>query len=374
MKVKHASPRSLALGILCGFVVLGAGCSRKSAAPASSAPAQQAQSAQPTDQQLDTEVQSKIGGESALTGQDISVNVQNAVVTLSGTAANSASRELAAAEAGSVNGVKTVINNLMVGPPVRAESAQSAHVERRHAPARTTRRRTELARAAAPPPPAAPVNAQRQPEPVKMIAPAPATPPAPVVKTVTLPAGTVIPIRITNTLDSATAQQGTAFQGALATNLEADGMLAIPAGSSVTGQIVVAKDATHFSGNSELSLELTSIQAPGRRIAVATDTYTKLGKGRGKNTAIKSGGGAVLGALIGALAGGGKGAAIGAIAGGGAGAGVNAITRGQQVKIDSESLINFRLQSPITLQTSTKAGASRSYNQSAYPQPQLEQR
>ncbi len=66
-------------------------------------------------------------------------------------------------------------------------------------------------------------------------------------------------------------------------------------------------------------------------------------------TAKKVGGGAVLGAIIGGIAGGGKGAAIGAAAGGGAGAGVQIITHGEQVKVPSEALLEFRLQQPVTL-------------------------
>jgi hypothetical protein len=94
---------------------------------------------------------------------------------------------------------------------------------------------------------------------------------------------------------------------------------------------------------------LTQISAAGRRITLVTEPFSRQGEGRGKNTALKAGGGAALGSIIGALAGGGKGAAIGALAGAGAGTGVNAATRGQQVVIPSETLINFQLQSPITL-------------------------
>jgi hypothetical protein len=54
----------------------------------------------------------------------------------------------------------------------------------------------------------------------------------------------------------------------------------------------------------------------------------------------------VFGAIIGAIAGGGRGAAIGAGAGSAAGAGVQVFTRGQQVKVPSEALLEFRLQQP----------------------------
>ena len=60
-------------------------------------------------------------------------------------------------------------------------------------------------------------------------------------------------------------------------------------------------------------------------------------------------GGAGLGALIGGIAGGGKGAAIGAGAGAAAGTTVSAATKGKQVSVPSESLLEFRLQQPASL-------------------------
>jgi uncharacterized protein YcfJ len=96
---------------------------------------------------------------------------------------------------------------------------------------------------------------------------------------------------------------------------------------------------------------------------VVTDAYDKQGTGRGKNTAVKTGAGAALGGIIGALAGGGKGAAIGAVTGGGVGAGVNGVTRGQQVQIPTETLVSFHLSSPVSVTTSQKVGGSRgAYN------------
>ena len=132
-------------------------------------------------------------------------------------------------------------------------------------------------------------------------------------------------------------------------------MVAIPRGTPVVGRVVDAKDATHFSGSSLLSIELTQIDLKGQAIPVSTSAFSQQGKGRGKNTAVKAGGGAALGAIIGALAGGGKGAAIGAASGGGLGAGVNAVTKGEQVKIPAETLINFKLQSPVSVTTSRSA-------------------
>ena len=196
-------------------------------------------------------------------------------------------------------------------------------------------------------------------------------------KTVVLPEGTVIPIRMIDTLDSANAQPNQTFRGTLAGDLIGDGMIALPQGTTVVGRIVDAKDAAHFKGSALLSIELTAVETRGRSIPLVTDTYTKEGAGRGKNTAAKAGGGAALGAIIGALAGGGKGAAIGAVAGGGAGTAVNGVTRGQQVQIASESLVNFHLQSPVTVTTSRAIGAPRQNDDNPQPenqQPQLQPR
>ncbi len=362
MNLTHTFPiRGFHAALLTTALLLGAGCQRQ----------QQPEQQVRTDQQITSDIQAKIAAESALNGQPIQVSVANGVATLSGNATDEASRALAANDAGSVNGVKTVINNLTVAPPPQQAAAPApvpapAPERKTSAERRKKNREQEVAQA---PAPAAP---QPAPTPqVQQTAPPP-PPPQPVVRTVTIPAGTIVPVRITEGLTSQTAQPNQVFHGSLAGDLIADGMVAVPHGASVTGRVVDAKDATHFSGNSLLSIELTQISARGRQIPVVTDAYSRQGQGRGKNTAMKAGGGAALGAIIGALAGGGRGAAIGAAAGGATGAGVNAVTRGQQVQIQPETLINFKLQSPITVTTTQKTGEVRSFDDNT--DPQLQQR
>jgi hypothetical protein len=137
-------------------------------------------------------------------------------------------------------------------------------------------------------------------------------------------------------------------------------MVVVRQGTTVEGRVIEAKDATHYTGSSALTLELSRINAGDQSLSIVTDPYTEQGKGRGKNTAAKVGGGAALGAIIGAIAGGGKGAAIGSVAGGGIGAGANTITRGQQVSIPAETIVRFRLSAPV--QVTTAAHAERNYN------------
>jgi hypothetical protein len=166
---------------------------------------------------------------------------------------------------------------------------------------------------------------------------------------VVVPAGKAVPFRITQTLDSATTKEGDTFSGVVSSNVLVNGSVAIPQGTPVSGRVAVAHEAAHYKGSSELGIELTSLTVRGQNIGVSTAIYSKKGKGRGKNTAVKVGGGAAGGALIGGLIGGGKGAAIGALAGGGAGAVANGVTRGEQVQITSESLVQFALSHPITV-------------------------
>ncbi|PMZ24085.1 transporter, partial [Pseudomonas sp. FW306-02-F04-BA] len=83
----------------------------------------------------------------------------------------------------------------------------------------------------------------------------------------------------------------------------ADGLVAIRQGSAVTGRVTAVQEAAHYKGNSLLTVELVSISRNGDSLAVSTQPYSVEGKGRGKNTAAKVGGGAAIGAIIGAIAG-----------------------------------------------------------------------
>jgi hypothetical protein len=331
----------------------------------------------PSDQQLTGQVQAKLQAENALTGQNIQVAVNNGVVTLSGTAADPASRALAGNDAGAVPGVRTVVNNLTVLPQTASATAPDVHTapQPRSAPSapRHESRLTPPPHHTSPPPPPADTRAAVPPPPVSAPAPAPAPPPQPVVRTVTLQPGTVIPVRLTDPLDSATAQPDDTFHATLGADLVSGGMIVAPTGAPVEGRVVDAKDAAHFKGSSLLALELTSLDLHGRHMSIVTDTLSKQGEGRGKNTAVKAGGGALLGTVIGAIAGGGKGAAIGAAAGAGAGTGINAATRGQQVKIPAETMLNFTLQQPLSLTTSRTVGSPPPANQPS-DQPSLQPR
>lgn len=166
---------------------------------------------------------------------------------------------------------------------------------------------------------------------------------------VTIPAGQSLLVRMIDGVDSSKNHVGDVFHASLETDLYANNMLVARKGTDIYGRLAEAQQAGHLAGSAELQLELIRVVIDGRDYPLVSSDYSLKGKGRGSDTAKKVGGGAVAGAIIGAIAGGGKGAAIGAGVGSAAGAGVQVFTRGQQVKVPSETLLEFRLQQPAVV-------------------------
>jgi hypothetical protein len=150
-------------------------------------------------------------------------------------------------------------------------------------------------------------------------------------------------------VDSEKNHVGDAFHASLETDLTIGNTVVARKGTDVYGRLANAEKSGTFSGKSELQLELTRLVIDGRDYPIVSSDYSLKGKSQGASTAKKVGGIAAAGAIIGAIAGGGKGAAIGAAAGGATGAGVQVLTKGQQVKVPSETLLEFRLQQPATV-------------------------
>jgi hypothetical protein len=126
-----------------------------------------------------------------------------------------------------------------------------------------------------------------------------------------------------------------------------DGTPVIPRGTRVQGEVVDAKPLGRFKGGAVLEVRLTSIDVNGREHRIQTAAVTREEKGKGKRTAVITGGGGALGAIIGGIAGGGKGAAIGAAAGAGAGLGGSAFTGNHDIVLPAESALSFRLRAPL---------------------------
>lgn len=338
------------VGLLIGILAVGVACTRTAG-----------------DNELTSEVQTRLNTDSGLQGKQLTVQTSDGVVTLSGMVDNDAQRTAASRYASSVTGVKQVVNNLTIASesgmmatdqPAPAPSARSVAKPRPSAsreriyPRERTYSRSE---APAPAPVIAPMQDSQPEQAVAPAAPAPVPAPPPAPKRVTIPSGTTLAIRLVDELDSETAQPGQTFKATLDSPLSVDGEVAVPAGHEVQGHVIDVKSAGKFAGKSELALQLDRISVGEKSYNIQTDQYRREGSSRGKSTATKVGAGAAIGAIIGGIAGGGKGAAIGAAAGGGVGGGVQAATKSQQIKLPTESVLTFTLQSSVTV-TATNEG------------------
>ena len=162
-----------------------------------------------------------------------------------------------------------------------------------------------------------------------------------------LPEGTSLVVRMIDGVVSEVNRVGQTFAASLDEPVRFNGETVIPRGADVVVKLVDASESGKLTGRSELTMDLVSVKANGRLVDLNTETVTRESSSRGKRTAKVAGGTAALGAIIGAIAGGGKGAAIGAGAGAATGAGVEVLTHGQRVKIPSETRLTFVLEAPV---------------------------
>jgi hypothetical protein len=334
---------SLVVLFVCVLLALAVGCSKK-----------------PNDAQIIGEVAQKIQADPNVQVKTIAVQSTDGVVTLSGVVNSDTERSAVASDAGQVQGVRTVVNNLTVQQAAAVPVEQLVAEAPKPEPMKTSARHSTPKRTR-------PVNDYTPPtEPVAQMMPPPAPvqeapampPPKPKPVTITIPDGTQLSIRLIDPLDSEKNQVGDSFRATLNHSVVVGDKTAIPAGADIMGRVIDVKGATHFSGQSVLAVELVSVAMGGKSYELHTQEFRKEGTARGKNTAAKVGGGAAVGAIIGAIAGGGKGAAIGAAAGAGAGTGAQAITKGQKVQFPTESVLNFQLVSPVTVVPGSVRGTS----------------
>ena len=169
------------------------------------------------------------------------------------------------------------------------------------------------------------------------------------VRSAELPAGTNIVVRMIDGVDSQTNSVGQTFAASIDEPVMLNGDTVIPRGADVVVKLVDSKESGKLAGRSELTLDLVSVKVNGRPVDINTQTVSRESASRGERTAKVAGGAAAVGAIIGAIAGGGKGAAIGAGAGAAAGAGAEVVTKGQRVKIPSETRLTFVLDTPVRL-------------------------
>jgi hypothetical protein len=167
---------------------------------------------------------------------------------------------------------------------------------------------------------------------------------------VSIPAGTTLEVRLSDAIDTGKVSEGASFAGTLASPIAVNGMEVAAAGAAVNGKVTHVVSSGRLSKPAELSLTLDSLTTSGgETVGISTDTWSDKGQSHKKRNAEMIGGGAVGGAIIGALAGGKKGAAIGGLAGGGGGAGVAAYTGKKEIVLAAETKLDFKLSSSVTV-------------------------
>jgi hypothetical protein len=300
----------------------------------------------PNDQALTSDIQAKLYANDATRAANVKVVVANGAVTLSGDVPNSdvelQAMKIANATAG-ISGVTDQMKvNTAMAPPVPAPDAAGPAPVAEAPPAPAKSAPVKQAAAEPPPPPAG--------EPMRSTAP-----PRPTTRTYTVPSGQRVSIRMIDSIDTGKNTEGQTFRASLDAPLTSGGRVVVPVGAPVTVLLAASKGAGRIKGQSSLELRATTLGINGESVPINTAAYSQQGGARGKQSAIRTGIGAVAGALIGGLAGGGKGAAIGSLAGGGAGAGFQLATHGQQVKIPSETQLAFVLEAPLTVTVQRQA-------------------
>jgi BON domain len=332
------------LSIAVLAIALAAGCAKK-----------------PDDAALVTNIESQMFSDPQLKDANLQVTSSQGKVTLSGTVPSDAAHLEAYKIASKNAGVANVNDQITV------QSAQTApQSERASASAAAptpSRERSRKARARKPEPaardersaynaPAPPAPLQNEPAVQPVAAPAPAPPPPPPPpqpKDVQIPAGMTVTIRMIDGVDSSVNHAGEIFHASLEAPIVVGNQVVVSKGADVYVRLVSASSAGHMTGKSELHLELIKMEYEGRSYPLVSSTYSLSGGSRGKNTAEKVGAGAILGTLIGAIAGGGKGAAIGAGVGAAGGGVYQGVTKGKQVKIPSETKLDFQLDQPVSV-------------------------
>jgi hypothetical protein len=165
-----------------------------------------------------------------------------------------------------------------------------------------------------------------------------------------IPSGTVLTVRMVDSVDSQRDRVGQTFEASLDEPvLDPDGRTLVPRGADVIIKLVDDQQSGKLEGRTVLTLDVVSLRVDGRDVEIDTTAITEQSASRAGRSAKVIGGTAVLGTIIGAIAGGGKGAAIGAASGAGVGTAAQVATKGQRVRIPSETRLTFTLQQPVRL-------------------------
>ncbi|MGP8174906.1 MAG: BON domain-containing protein [Terracidiphilus sp.] len=345
---------------------------------------------QRTDGEIEMDVVHALDASKALKNELITAATIQSEVTLSGTVSSEASSELAESIASHVAGVTKVHNNLQVGNPQDAQNAQPmngaepgaqqmadnppdesmAPIPPPPAPAdgpqptpgqppypSQSQSQSQAQTPSPPPPPLRPQYAPARPQYV------PAQPSAPVYETpkgpVTIPQGTLLQLRTSESVGTKRAKDGEPVQFTVIRDVAVGGVLAIPRGATMHGVVTEVKQAGDLGGSAVLALKLTSLDLGGQSYPLYSDQFKVKGPNKAGQTVGNAVSGAIIGTIIGCAVSRGTGCAIGAAAGAGAGTAASAASPGPGVWIPAEALVTFHLNTPLTVTSVNAQEAAR---------------
>ncbi|MGD0294449.1 MAG: BON domain-containing protein [Terracidiphilus sp.] len=386
---KRLIPQALAwagLVALCGALALAQG----TAAPPSPAAAVR------TDGQIEMDVVHALDASTVLKNDLITAATIQGEVTLSGTVASASSRDLAESIVSHVQGVVKVNNNLRVGNPQDASTAQNS-VNSQPGDAGIP---SPAALPSAPamtdgplPPPGQPApaqsdaqaqlraeiraeviaeiqaqrraqqQAQQRQDPYSESQYPPPPPPSSIQESpkgpVTIPQGALLQLRTSESVGSKHAKEGEPVQFVVIHDVNVGGVLAIPRGATVHGVVTEVKKPGDLGGSAALALKLTSLDLGGQNYPIDSGLFKVKGPNKAGQTVGSAIGGGILGTMIGCAVGRGAGCAIGAGTGVAAGTAASAASPGPNVWIPAEALVEFHLNSPLTVTPVTAQEAAR---------------
>jgi hypothetical protein len=331
-----------------------------------------------------SEIENRIRADRRLQMTQVQVRASNGIVTLLGDVGRDAERVAAAQDAARIVGVEALVNNLRVitniqsatgalqkpsasvAPIVRGPAAESSSPE-----AISSSSSRGMASSNTHPTDSKVFGVSSSPSPVSTSAmKTPLSEP----EQITVPYGTVLALRLTETLSSDLNQPGDTFRASLASPIVIGNRVIIPEGTGVKGNIVDARNARRFGGRSALVIEVTQLAYNGKTYELRSNQYSEQGVSRNAYAAAAITGGTGVGAIIGTIVGRGKGAAIGAVIGAAAGTGVQAVTKRAPAELRAESTLSFRLETPLTVQRAQGVGPNSSQDSSLSDRPVLKRR
>ena len=331
-----------------------------------------------------SEIGNRIRADRRLQMTQVQVRANNGIVTLLGDVGSDAERVAAAQDAARIGGVEALVNNLRVitnpqsstgalqkpsasvAPIVRGPAAESSPAEAissstsRGASSSTHSTDSKVFGVSST---SSPVSTSAMKTPLSEP------------KQITVPYGTELAVRLTETLSSDLNQPGDTFLASLASPIVIGDRVIVPEGAGVKGKIVDARNARRFRGRSALVIEVTHLAYDGRTYELRSSQYSKQAASRNAYAAAAITGGTGVGAIIGTVLGRGKGSAIGAVLGAAAGTGVQAVTKPAPAELSAESTLSLRLENSLkvipstTLQRVLSAGPAFSQDPSSSNDP-----